>query len=90
MVFNDMSLDFHCRKSWSAKAKKEKMMKEKYLGKRLCPECGGVFFSGSELVYEHRDSQCSFRWVNQKWLPKDSPEAIAKQEVLNDLWWNRD
>lgn len=38
----------------------------------FCPECGGVYFAGSSCLYEHRDSQCSFRYVNQKWVPSDN------------------
>jgi hypothetical protein len=50
-----------------------------------CPECGGVFFAGAACVYEHRDNLCSMRWVNQAWVPADSPKAVNKQKVLDAL-----
>jgi hypothetical protein len=37
----------------------------------LCPECGGVYFAGASLLYEHRDSWCSMRWVDGKWIPAE-------------------
>lgn len=47
------------------------------LDKLLCPECGGIYFAGSLLMYEHRDSQCSMRWINGQWIPV---EEIKRDE----------
>jgi hypothetical protein len=58
---------------------------QELIKRSFCPECGGVFFAGSTLSYEHRDAICSMRWVNQQWVPADSPEAIAKQKIVDGL-----
>jgi len=42
----------------------------------FCPKCGGVYFAGATILYEHHDSLCSFRWRDGKWVPKElSPEG---------------
>lgn len=35
----------------------------------ICPECGGVPFSGASLLYEHHDITCSFRWNGKEFVP---------------------
>ncbi len=42
-------------------------------GACFCPECGGVFFAGTSLVYEHSNLSCSMRWDQQerKWKPTE-------------------
>lgn len=40
---------------------------------RFCPECGGLYFSGSSLIYEHSNFLCSMRWDGEKWIPDLNP-----------------
>jgi len=65
------------------------MKNQKNPSQKYCPECGGVFFSGHSLQAEHHDSQCSMRWVNQHWVPKDSQQSKNKELVIQNLWWNQ-
>ena len=49
---------------------------------KLCPQCGGIFFAGSSLKYEHRDLECSMRYVSGDWIPPAFEEDSILHEAI--------